>query len=180
LRVENPAEYVALQQDYQNSIGELKGAQQAIAEDFNRHQQEMNAQMEAQRQSYLQEQYQQMIAKNPTWVDNAKRISSMQELQSFSMSRYGFTADELKTVMDSRLIEVLKDAKRGAEGAKIAKEKMRKVDGTFAKQNTTSKPTGSKLDRLIKRAKTATGSDKRYHQTDAIAELLIGNSRTRK
>jgi hypothetical protein len=177
LRAQNPAEYVALQHDFQQRATMVEQAKAAIAEDSARAMQERQQQDKQEQSAYLAKEFQMMIHRNPTWADASIRESSMKELKGFANARYGYSEDELSNVTDSRVIEVLKDAMKSFKTSKVIDEKKAKPVPKFQKSAGSSKSNVSKLDRLIKRAKTSTGSNKRYHQTDAIAELLIGDMR---
>jgi hypothetical protein len=171
LRAQNPAEYVALQHDYQQRVDEIKRAQQAIAEDYQLQQQELMAESQNFIQSTVSAQFNVMLEKNPAWADAEKRDSALKELRSFAINKYGFTDADMNSIRDARIIEVLKDALRATKGAKVVEESKLKTVPTYQKSGG-KKSSTSKLDQLVKRAKAAKGPAKRDLQADAISQLL--------
>ena len=174
LRVQNPAEYAAAKQDFSAKAGELQRIQEAI--DSDRQGQEADA-IEAQQvkaQAYLKSQYDLMIVKNPEWVDEKKLKLASTEFKTFVNENYGFTEQEFDSVFDARLIELIKDAQKYHNGAKVAAKKMIKPVPKFQKSRGKGKKQVSKLDKLTAASKKAHGSEKRDIQTSAVAELLTG------
>ena len=176
LRVENPAEYAAAKQDYAARANEIREAQQAIVAEKQTTTQASTEQSMQQRQQYLTEQRGKMIENNPTWANQETFQSEMTSMKTFLSSQYGFTDQDFAQADDSRLIEVLKDAKSFREGVKFAKKKISKPVPKFQKSAGKSRKRATKLDNLTKAAKTAQGSNRRVAQSDAIAELLMGGN----
>ncbi len=176
LRVENPAEYAALRQDYASRANDIQKSQQAIAAEKQSQQQQFNQQNSQQRAMHLQGEFDKMIAKNPTWTDEKTLKSDMSDMKEFMTDQYGFKIEDFNNVSDSRLIEVMKDAKAYRKGVTTAKAKMKKKVPKFQKSKTSNgkKKRASKLDNLMNRASKASGASARDAQTDAIAGLLGG------
>jgi len=174
LRVENPAEYAAARQDYSARAQELKQAQDAVSQEKEQATTVQTAEMQKQRGAYMQDQFNKMVEVNPTWSDATVRAEAMTGLKSFASERYGFGETEFNQVQDARLIELLKDAKAYHEGVKVATAKRKKPVPKFQKSTGTPKKRVSKLDKLTKAAKSASGSSKRDLQRDAVAELISG------
>lgn len=174
LRVENPAEYAAARHDYATRASELQEAQAAIL-DEKRMMEEKHGQQSIQaRQAFLQSQRNVMLEKNPSWANPEVFQKDMDGIKSFLSNQYGFTNDDFATVVDARLIELVKDAKKFRDGVKVAEKKVAKPVPKFQKSVGKKAKSVSKLDKLTKAAKSASGANKRVAQADAIAELLTG------
>ena len=174
LRVENPAEYAAARQDYSAKAQELKQAQDAIAEEKQQQVNSNNANNQKKQQAYMKEQRDLTIANNPSWSNKETLQKDLSALQSFADNQYGFTGDEFNKISDARIIELVKDAKSFREGVKVAALKRKKPVPKFQKSGGGKRKSTTKLDKLTKKARTATGAHKRAAQTDAIAELIGG------
>lgn len=176
LRVDNPAEYAAARQDYATRANELQQAQEAIkGERENATAGEQQKMVQA-RQAYLREEHGKMLNNNPTWNNPEVLSKDMGNIKTFLNSQYGFTDQDFAQVGDSRIIELAKDAKAFREGVKFAKKKIAKPVPKFHKSTGKSRKAPSKLDKLTKTAKSATGSNKRVAQANAVAEILMGGS----
>jgi predicted DNA-binding protein (UPF0278 family) len=87
----------------------------------------------------------------------------------------GFPDEELNEVTFNRHIQVLRKAMLFDKGQTVAEKKVRKApkmqraaNGRFASKKK------SQVDRLIDKAKTAKGANKREAQADAVAAILAG------
>lgn len=175
LRVSDPAEYAALMQDYNVRQQDINAVYAAIEQERNDSQQQLTQTQQQKMQGFVKEQMDLLVSKNPEWSDKEKLKNAMSEMGSFAVETYGFSENEFNSVMDHRLIELLKDAKKYRDGTKVAKNKLNKKIPKFVRSS--NKPVvnkSSKLDKLTKTAKTAKGAKKRDAQTSAIAELLTG------
>ena len=173
LRVENPAEYAAMKQDYSQRASELKTAQDAIAQEKQIGLQQQQQQRQQAQQVYLKAQQEQMLISNPTWNNEETYKTDMGNIKSFAGSQYGFKDDDFNNVSDARIIEVLKDAMAYRNGVKTATNKRKNHVPKFQKSKQTGSKKASKLDKLTKKARSSSGAGKRGAQTDAIAELLL-------
>ncbi|RLA03856.1 MAG: hypothetical protein DRQ47_04365 [Gammaproteobacteria bacterium] len=175
LRTENPAEYAAMRQDFSAKAGELKKIKDAIESDKQDQNQELSKGQQEKAQAYMKGQYDLMIEKNPEWADEPTRTKAREGFKSFVVESYGFTNNEFDTVFDARLIELIKDAKKYRDGAKVAEKKMTKPVPKFQKsRGKGAKPKASKLEKLTAASRSAMGSEKRDLQQSAVAELLLG------
>ena len=175
LRMENPAEYAASMQDFNVRQQEIQNIYAAISEERNALTNKDQEESKVQSDEYLGAQVTKMIENNPTWSDKEVLKEAFDGMSEFTMSTYGFTQDEFNNTVDARLIEMIKDAQKYRDGQKIATKKIKNKVPKFQKSSSsTTRKKVSQLDKLTKRAKTATGSDKRDAQSDAIAELLQG------
>lgn len=133
LRVENPAEYVAVQKDYENLMAGLNQAKQVTLQQ----KQQLDAAKEAAEQqvynAHLANQAQLVLHHNPAWRDPAVRTKETSELRAKLSAEYGFADDELNTVTDYRQIAVIRDALAFRAGQKVAEQKVTKPVPKFQK-----------------------------------------------
>ena len=173
LRVENPAEYAASMTDFQSRQQEIQSIQAAISYEREQQSNEAAESSKVQSDTYLQEQIDKMVVNNPEWSDESKLKVAFDEMSDFTAETYGFTTEEFNSVVDSRLIEMIKDARKYRKGLKMANGKIDKPVPKFQKKGSgKQRKKVSKLDSLTKRANAATGANKRDLQTSAIAELF--------
>ena len=177
LRVTDPAEWAAKQQEFAVRNQELQQAGQMLGQQM-RVQNEQLEQRDAQeRAEILHVERQQMIDSNPTWVDEDVMKGDLKEIVEYAQST-GFSEDELQDVIYSRHVNVLKKAMLYDKGQTVAEKKvqkqapktMRASNGRFV----SSKKKG-KMDQLINKAKNAKGANKRNAQHDAVAAILMGD-----
>lgn len=174
LRTENPAEYAAARQDYAERAQELQQAQEAMAQEREQLGRQEAEKMTLAHREHLKQQREKMLMNNPTWNDPEVFKKDMTGMKSFLSDKYGFTDADFAQVSDARLIELIKDAKRYNDGASVAKKKVSVPVPNFQKSvGRVAKPV-SKLAKLTKQAKRATGANKRDAQAAAITELLTG------
>ena len=174
LRVENPAEYAAARQDYASRAQELKQAQEAVGQERQQQQAQNQQANQARQSTYLKSQFDELVTKNPEWIDDTARSEAMTEIKQFAVNQYGFTMSAFDTISDAKVVEVLKDAMAYRNGVKTAATKKKKPVPKFRKSTRKSTKRTSKLDKLTKIAKTSSGATKREAQGDAVAELLMG------
>lgn len=174
LRVNNPAEYAALRQDYASQAQELMEIKGLITSTKTEEEQKVAQANEAARQSYLKEQYDKMVDNNPTWISKEVFQKDMSGLREFCSDTYGFTEDDFKLVSDARIIELVKDASKYHSGQKLAEQKLKNPVPKFQKSVGTPSKKVSKLQKLTNAAKKAKGEQKRDLQSSAVAELLTG------
>jgi len=175
LRLEDPAEYAALRQDYSTKASELQNIKSAIQTDSDSQKGEIDGQNQQKHQEYMKGQFAKMVENNPAWQDDDVRVSDMKGYKTFLNETYGFTDQEFDTVFDARIIELMKDAKKFREGSKVAANKIKKPVPKFQKsRGKQTKKSTSKLDKLTAASKKAHGAQKRELQQSAVAELLTG------
>jgi len=173
IRQQNPAEYAALVQDFQMQSAEFDRILEVVASTKNAEAEQLqNEFQEGQRQLH-QRQIELTLEKNPEWRDQKVLKSALEDLSSFAGEAYGFTPQEFASINDHRMIEVLKDAMKLKRGVKEAEQKIVQQKPNFQKQTSLKRNNVSHLDKLIKRAASSTGTQRRAAETDAIAQLLI-------
>lgn len=173
LRAERPGEYAALLRDYDSRKAELQNVFSALETENSS---VTTSQMQEQQAKFIQHlevQAKKAIEKNPEWQDVDKFKSAMSEMTSFVSEAYGFTQEEFNSVYDARLLDLIKDAMAYRNGSKIAQQKIVTKVPTFQKSGVQAKKV-TKLDALVKKAKTAKGYQKKGAEVDAVAALLLG------
>ncbi len=176
LRIEDPAEYAAKRQDFASQAQELQQLQGALNSERTAQQEEMGKKGLELRQTYLKDEFEKVLVNNPTWRDETVFNSTMTEMKTFLSDSYGFNDNDFATVADSRLFELMKDAKSYRDG-KLSTDKKTKNKKVPKFQKSTKRRVAkktTKLDTLTKRAKASSGDNRRIAETDAVAELLTG------
>lgn len=174
LRAENPSEYSATMMDFQTRKADIERMKSEIQQNQSAVQQRQQQEFQTKKQAYIQEQTQRTLELFPEWKDPSVAKQAFDEMYQFA-SRFGYSQEELNELTDSRAIAIMQAAmgaeKKQAEASKKAEKPVPKFRKSTRSRS--SKPKATKLDRLVKRAKTSSGANKRRAQTDAIAELLI-------
>ena len=175
LRVTDPAEWTAKQREFEIRNQELHQAGQMLGQQM-RVEQDREEKQEAEwRQHVMQSERAIMIDKNPSWRDEERMSGDISKIVDYARSN-GFEDDELRQVIHSRHVEVLKKAMLYDQGKTVASKKVKKApsmqrasNGRFVKGGK-----NDKVNKLIERAKNAKGANKREAQADAVAALFMG------
>jgi hypothetical protein len=176
LRAENPGEYAAAVQDFNFRNNEIEQVLNAVNEEKTGIQQQQTVEQQQAMGEYLKSQASIILEKNPTWAKPEVAKKAISDMSNFIEEAYGFTAAEFGNIQDARLLEVIKDAMAFRNNVKVAKTKLEVTIPKFQKSNGKTVKAVTKLDRLVKQAKTATGYHKKTAEIDAIAELLSGSN----
>lgn len=177
LRVENPGEYAALQEDFKNRAGQIDQIIAAVNQERQGQYQQKEQLDFGNFQNYVQEQYARITAAIPEWRDSSKMQKDMNDLGRGANEIYGITQQEFSMLIDARHVQILRDAIKFRQGEKSVAQKVNQAP-TFQKGGKSSKPM-DKLTRLTLGAKKATGFRKRELETAAVAELLMSGSKKR-
>ena len=141
-----------------------------------RAEQEHYTQQEAQESaSVLSSERELMIGNNPSWRDQDVMKNELSSIVEYARSS-GFDDEELSDVIHSRHVEVLRKAMLYDQGQTVASKKVKKVPNVQRASNGRFVKGGKKgkVNKLIERAQSAKGANKREAQTDAVAALLMG------
>lgn len=122
LREENPGEYAAAKQDYNDKLTALD----KVTEERSRVQAETDKETLAARSVYLQGEFDKMVEAIPEWKNEAVRATEIGELRDFAQESYGYSDEDLNSVVDHRLLLLLRDAKQTQEKTKKGKKEIRK------------------------------------------------------
>lgn len=174
LRYQNPAEYAALVQDYQLKQAEIGQIFEVIGKEQQEEQQRREKEWQENKTEYMQGQVERLLELNPSWTNKENLQKAFNEISGLVES-YGFTQDEFNAINDHRMIAVLQDALKYRNGKTYADKEVKKPLPKMLKSaGVVTKPTVTKLDKLTKAAKQATGHQKRDLESEAIATLLMG------
>lgn len=117
IRKDSPGKFPEMYADWQlrqRDLAALRGRQNQVQQE---HYQYQMAQMEQVKQAELEKVAQAM----PEWTDPEKGQATRQDLAEFAKTQYGFSDDDLSSVLDHRLILLLRDAAQGAKASAAAK-----------------------------------------------------------
>ena len=160
LRADNPGNYAATMQDFQQQFAIAKD-NEAVAE------QGVDAHQKQARQLQLDRLFEAM----PELKDDKVRQEAAASVNKFA-SRYGFSASDVDNIEDSRLMRLLIDASRITSAQSTAKEKLEKV-APQGNKTSASRPVPSSRKASLKRlTEKAKASGDRRDQTNAVAALL--------
>jgi hypothetical protein len=105
LRKTNPGEYAAQAaeyQAYQDTLNKVDGAQDAISA-------EAAQELEDAKQDYVQLEWGKVVDAVPAWSDQEVATAELAALRKYAMEEKGFSAEEIDSLADSRLLLMLKD-----------------------------------------------------------------------
>lgn len=105
LRSENPAEFAAMQADFQQRQQHIQKMHQSLTEQRN---QAMQKQTLAQ-QEFIAEQQKRLMSELPEWADENVATRERDDIRKYALGN-GFTADELNNVTDARHVVLLRKA----------------------------------------------------------------------
>ena len=174
LREFNPAEWSAKRQELGAKYQKIQRVQAELGQQTAENMTQAKQQATAKRQVYLKGQWDEMLSNNPSWGDTTLYDKDMGAMREFATKTYGFSDADFATVVDARVIEMVKDAQAYRKGKSIAEKKVIKLPKMQKRGGARKAPKVSKLEKLTKAAKRASGANKRQLQTDAVAELLTG------
>ena len=172
LRVTDPGEWTAKQREFELRNQELQQAGMALGQRM-KEQEEQRGQWEAQeRAKILQSERRLMVESNPEWADEGRMKNDLTEIINYAKSN-GFPDEELSEVIHSRHVDVLRKAWLWDKGQTVAEKRsktppkmQRAANGRFVGKKDT------RLNRLVERAKSAKGGEKREAQAEAVLALL--------
>ena len=174
LRRVDPAEWTAKQREFELRNHELQQAGQMLGQQMRAEQEQISQQEAQERAAILQSEREKMIENNPSWRDEEVMRGELGKIVEYASSN-GFSEEELSDVIHSRHVEVLKKAMLYDQGKTVADKKVKQApkmqrasNGRFVKQK------GGKVQKLIERAQTAKGANRRDAQADAVAAMLMG------
>lgn len=173
LRVQDPAEYAARQQDQSARYNQLQNLQQGIQQQYGASVQQQQQQEQQVRGQHLQQQRAIMMTSNPTWQDKNVMQAEMAGIRDFLAETYGLPPEAISNVVDASSVAIVQDAMAYRKGKKAAVAKVKKAP-RILKSRGVKKSKMTKLAKLTKAAKNAKGSSKRDLEASAIAEILGG------
>ena len=174
LKASDPARFLVTQQEYQQRQQQLHQAGQQLGEQMRHMQEQQEGRDQAERAQILQQERVAMVESVPEWSDTEVMQKDLAEIVKYGQS-VGFSEDDLSNVIHNRELQVLRKAWLYDMGKTVANKKVnqppkmqRASNGRFVKSK------GGKVQKLIERAQTAKGANKREAQADAVAAMLMG------
>lgn len=159
LRVADPAEWTALRSQFSERAQQIQQAQLTMQKDAQLATQKAAQEQGVLRAQHLKAERTKLVELNPTWNDPVVMGKELTSMKSFLADNYGFQAEELKDIMDHRLIRVIQDA-QGKHSLKSVEEeaakKLQKKVPKFQKPGA-SKASSKNLEkaRSVKAKRTA-------------------------
>lgn len=129
LRQQDPNKYAEIRAAWDRRQEQIE----AVKQERERVQQELQEQRQQRQQQVLQNQREKLLAKVPEWTDPDTREAEQAEMVEAAQVHYGFEPEEVGSVLDHRVMLVLRDAAKfrklqdkGAEAKKTAKKNRKK------------------------------------------------------
>lgn len=172
MRLENPGEWAAAQQDFKARYQAIMDLKDKIS---NKAKESLSVQQEQQQQELaktLAAENEKLLKMNPTWADQEVRKKEVGEIRSFLVSAYGFSESDMENVYDSRLIALIQDAMSYRKGKQ-------KVEQSKTKQIPNFKPPGRKVTsgQNMEKARNEKALNKQIRDTNgsvkAIADKIL-------
>ena len=123
LRMTEPGEWAALQQQFKDRAGQIDQVKQLAGQENQRLTQEQQQQQMQAQQARLSTEFGKMLVDNPTWNDQAVMAKEIGDIGAFLRNTYGFTDQEIADNADARLMRMFKDAMAFRNGTQAIKEK---------------------------------------------------------
>ena len=173
LRMTEPGEWAALQQQFNQRALQIQQVKDLAGQENQRLTQEQQQQQQRALQDRVAGELQKMVADNPAWSDQAAMAKDIGEVGAFLRNQYGFTDQEIADNIDHRLMRMFKDAMSFHAGTKaIADKKVPASVPKFVKPGTGGgdRPSLQKA-RQVKETKQAIR--KSGGSLDSVANALI-------
>ena len=172
LRATDPAEFVARQHEFQQRQQEMHQAGQVIGQQMRQQQEQAEQAWQQERAQILQSEREAMIESVPEWRDESVMKQELGQLVEYGRS-LGFNDDDLSNVIHNNELQVLRKAYLYDQGQTVASKKVKKTPKMQRASNGrfTSKK-GSKVDKLVERAKNARGGERREAEAEAVLAIL--------
>ena len=174
LRHTDPAEWSAKQQEMNVRYSNIQGLQAQLQGQQGVVQQQQTVEYNAKRNELLQAQQDKMLANNPTWSNTEIMNTEKAAIRSFLVDDFGFSNEDIATIVDSRAINIIQDAMKYRAGKKVATPKLKAVGKISKSKGRKTSQKATKIQKLTAAAKSARGTNKRRAETDAVAALLFG------
>ena len=123
LRMTEPGEWAALQQQFNQRALQIQQVKDLAGQESQRLTQEQQQQQQKSLQDRAAGELQKMMADNPTWSDQAVMAKDIGEVGAFLRNQYGFTDQEIADNIDHRLMRMFKDAMAFYAGTKAITDK---------------------------------------------------------
>lgn len=175
LRLTEPGEWAALQQQFQQRLGQINQVKQMADQERARGTEEQQRKQQDEYQSRVTAEISKMIAENPAWSDQSIMAKEIGEIGAFLRNTYGFTDQEIADNVDARLMRMFKDAMKFHSGTKgIEDKKVKPNVPKFQKPGTSGDRPSLQKARLVKAQKE--NIRRSGGSVDSIAQALLSRS----
>lgn len=172
LRVTEPGEWAALQQQFKDRLAYINQIKALGGQEGQRIKAEEAEQQQVQFQARVNEELAKMVQDNPTWSDQAVMAKEFGEIGAFLRDKYGFTDQEVANNLDARLMRLIKDAKQFHSATSKVKEKIApKAVPKFVKPGSVGDRPSLQKARAVKQQKEQIR--KSGGSVDSVAAALI-------
>ena len=171
LRMTEPGEWAALQQQFTQRLEQINQVKRLAGEEGNRMTQEQQKELETNRSNFLKAEYEKMVTDNPAWVDQNVMAKDFAEIGAFLRDKYGFTDEEVANNLDARLMRMIQDARAFQQGKKVADKKLPKEAPKFIKPGKTGDRPSLQKARAVKAQKD--NIRKSGGSVDSIAAAIV-------
>jgi hypothetical protein len=133
LRLSEPGEWAALQQQFKQRADKIVQIKQLALQEHERVNQDSQKQFQAANQERINGEFAKMVVDNPTWSDQSVMVKEFGEIGAFLRDKYGFNDEEIATNMDARLMRLIQDARKHNSVADVTDKKVKKEVPKFVK-----------------------------------------------
>lgn len=129
LRQKDPAEFAALQRDFERREAEIQRIKNGASEQYQQYQAQQSEEVQARQQEYLRQEAELLTKAIPEWRDAEKAKTEKSQLAEYLMNQ-GFSKDDVMAASDHRLIVLARKAMMfdtTATKNKVALKKVAKV-----------------------------------------------------
>ena len=151
LRVNNPAEYVARRQDFQDRMAQIQGVKQNVGAVLQQQAQEVAAKQANELQNILKVESERLQEAIPEFRDKAKADEIKGKMKGF-LREYGFSDQDIGSIYDHRHVKIIHDAMAYRELKSKGVETKNKVTTApkLAKPGTTEKTGNERAVRSLR------------------------------
>jgi hypothetical protein len=173
LRATDPAEYAALQQDYNQRYQSLQQLKAQATGQASQLQSEQIVKQEEARQRTLQKEAEALLDVIPEWKDSEVANKEKADMRNFLKS-YKFTDDEIAQLADHRIVMMIRDAQKGKQVAEKVDVMKKKVSKAPKLQKPGAKQ--SKQTAVAKRNQELKSRLRKSGHVDDLAQALLARS----
>ena len=152
LKAQDPTQYAVQRQDYAEQAQNVKQIQDVLAAERESEQNQQTELMQRKFNEFKAQQAERLIASYPQWLDANVMKKEITDVRTFAMDKYGFSEKELDGIYDSRIIQVLMDAKSLNKAKANVESKTKKAVPKFQKTSGRGKSSESAKAAKAKRA----------------------------
>ncbi len=171
LRMTEPGEWAALQQQFRQRLDKITEIEQLAVQEEQRVSTEKQQQFAKANQERITNELQKMVVDNPTWSDEAVMVKDFGDIGAFLRTNYGFTDEEVAVNLDARLMRLIQDARQFHSGKVVAQKKVSKDIPKFVKPSANGDRPSLQKARAVKQQKDTIR--KSGGSVDSIAAAIL-------